>query len=59
MSCSTHEGDDKFKVLIGKSEGRRPLTTYRHRWEDTIKTDLKEIGWEGAEWIYLNQERDQ
>jgi hypothetical protein len=28
------------KVLVGKSEGKRPLGRSRHRWEDTIKMDL-------------------
>jgi hypothetical protein len=25
----------------------------RHRWEDNIKTDLREIRWEAVEWIHL------
>jgi hypothetical protein len=29
-----------------------------HRWED-IRMDLREIGWEGAEWMHLAQDRDQ
>jgi hypothetical protein len=31
----------------------------RHRWEDIIKMDLREIGWEGVDWIHLAQDRDQ
>jgi len=27
--------------------------------EDNIRIDLREIGWEGAEWIHLAQDRDQ
>jgi hypothetical protein len=30
----------------------------RHRWEDNIKIDLKEIGWDGVVWIHLTQDRD-
>jgi len=26
--------------------------------EDNIRMDVKEIGWEGVEWIYLAQDRD-
>jgi hypothetical protein len=26
---------------------------------DNIKIDLKEIGWDGMNWIYLAQDRDQ
>jgi len=29
-----------------------------HRWEDNIKTDLKEIVWEGSDWPYLAHGRD-
>jgi hypothetical protein len=31
---------------VGKPEGRRPLGRPRHRWEDNIKLDLWEVGWE-------------
>jgi hypothetical protein len=30
-------------VLVGKSEGKRPLESPRHRWEDNIKMDLQEV----------------
>jgi hypothetical protein len=33
-----------YRVLVGKPEGRRALGRPRHRWEDNIKTDLREIG---------------
>jgi hypothetical protein len=29
-----------YRVLIGKSEGRRPLERTRLKWEDNIKMDL-------------------
>ena len=37
-------GDSRnvYRVLVGKPEGKRPLGRPRHRWEDNIKTDLKE-----------------
>jgi hypothetical protein len=38
----------------------------RHHWEDqevgglyNIKIDLREIGWDGMDWIDLSQDRDQ
>jgi hypothetical protein len=37
----------------------RPLGRSRRRWVDNIKTDLREIGWVGMDWIELVQERDQ
>jgi hypothetical protein len=30
---------------VGKPERKRPLGRPRRRWEDTIKIDLKEVGW--------------
>jgi hypothetical protein len=32
-------------------EGRRPLGRPRRRWEDSIKMDLREIGFGGVDWI--------
>jgi hypothetical protein len=39
-------GEDRkvYKVLVGKSEEKRPLGRQRSRWEDGIRMDLKEIG---------------
>jgi hypothetical protein len=33
------------KVLVEKLEGRRPLGRPRHRWENNINMDLREMGW--------------
>jgi len=33
-----------FRVLVAKSERKRPLGTPRHRWENNIKMDLQEVG---------------
>ena len=48
-----------FRVLVGKHEGKRPLGIPSHRWEDNIKMDLQEVGYEGMEWIELAQDRDR
>jgi hypothetical protein len=42
-----------------KPEVMRPLGRPRRRWEDNIKMDLRETGWDGMEWIDLAQDRDQ
>jgi hypothetical protein len=47
------------KILVGKSEGKRPLGRPRRIWEDNIKMDVKDIGWEGVDWIHLAQDRDR
>jgi hypothetical protein len=45
--------------LVRKPEGKRPLGRHRHRWEDDIGMYLREIGWEGMDWIHPTQDRDQ
>jgi hypothetical protein len=46
------------KVLVEKPEGKRPFGTHRHRWKNDTKMDLKEIEWEGMNWIHPAQDRD-
>jgi hypothetical protein len=48
-----------YRVLVAKPEGKRPQRRPRHRWVDKIKMDLREIGWDGIDWIDLAQDRDQ
>jgi hypothetical protein len=47
-----------YDILVGKPEGRRPLERPRHRWEDNIKMDLREIRFGDVDWIHLAQDRD-
>jgi hypothetical protein len=53
------EGRNAFRILVGKPEGKRPLGRPRRRWMGNIKIDLREIGWDGMDWIDLAQDRDQ
>jgi hypothetical protein len=46
------------KLWSEKPEGKRPLVRPRRRWEDNIRMDLREIGWEGVDWMHLAQDRD-
>jgi hypothetical protein len=48
-----------YNILIGRSEGRRPLGRPRCRWEDNIKMDFREIGFGDVDWINLAQDRDR
>jgi hypothetical protein len=50
---------EKECILVGKPEGKRPLGRRRRRWVGNIKMDLREIGWDGVDWIYVAQGRDQ
>jgi hypothetical protein len=45
-----HMGERRgvYRVLVGRPEGKRLLGRPRHRWEDNIKMDLREIGINGA-----------
>jgi hypothetical protein len=47
------------RILVGKPEEKRALGRPRRRWVDNTKVDLREIGWDGMEWIDLAQNRDQ
>jgi hypothetical protein len=42
-----------YRVLVGRVEGKKSLGRPRHRWEDNIKMDLREIGIDGVSWILL------
>jgi hypothetical protein len=48
-----------YVILVGKPEGKRPLGRPRRRWVDSIKMDLREIEWNGVDWIYIVQDKDQ
>jgi hypothetical protein len=47
-----------YRVLVGKSEGRRLIGRPRCRWEDDIKMDLQEVGCGGMDCIELALDRD-
>jgi hypothetical protein len=45
-----------YRILVGKPEGKRPLGRPIGRWVDNIKMDLREIGWDGADWMDIQSE---
>jgi hypothetical protein len=47
-----------YKIVVRKPEGKRPPIRPRCMWEDNIRMDLREIGWEIVDWIHLAQDRD-
>ncbi|KAJ4426516.1 hypothetical protein ANN_27330, partial [Periplaneta americana] len=53
------ESRNAYRVLVGRLEGKRPLGRPRRRWEDNIKMDLREVGYDDRDWINLAQDRDQ
>ncbi|KAJ4433819.1 hypothetical protein ANN_16131 [Periplaneta americana] len=52
-------GESINAVLVGRPEGKRPLGRSRHRWENNIKMDLREVGYDGRDWINVAQDRDR
>jgi hypothetical protein len=44
-----------FQLFVGGCG----IGTSRRRWEDNIKRDLREIWWDGMDWIHMAQDRDQ
>ena len=53
------EGREVYRVLVGKSEGKRPLGRPRRRWGDNIKMDLQEVGGDCGDWMELARDRDR
>jgi hypothetical protein len=56
-ACRTY--GKMIRMLIGKAEGKKRFVRLKSRWEDNIKTGLKEIGREIVDWIQLTQHRAQ
>jgi hypothetical protein len=54
-------GEDRVvhRVLVGKTEGKRPLGRPRRRWEYNITMDLQEVGGGHGDWMELAQDRDR
>jgi hypothetical protein len=55
-----HRRDEKcVQYLVGKPERRRPLRRPRCKWENNIRVDIRETGWEVVDWVHLAQDKDQ
>jgi hypothetical protein len=53
------EGRGVYRVLVGKTEGKRPLGRPRSRWKDNIKADIQKVECGGMEWLELDKDRDK
>jgi hypothetical protein len=53
LNVAEEESINPYRILVGKLEGKRPLGRPRRRWVDSIKMDLKQIGWDGMDLIDL------
>jgi hypothetical protein len=48
-------GSTVQQILVEIPEGKRS----RCRWENNTRKDLRDVGWEGVDWIYVVQDSDQ
>jgi hypothetical protein len=53
------EMKNAYNILVGKPEGKRQLARPRRRWDDNIRMDLREIGWEVLDCMHVVQDRDE
>jgi hypothetical protein len=58
-ACTTYGERGVYRVLVGKSEGKRSHGRPRRIWEDNIKMNLQEVGRGGVDWIDLAQDKDK
>jgi hypothetical protein len=50
MAYSTNgEKKNAYRILVGKTEGTRPLGRPRFKWVDNIKMDVRETGCDGMD----------
>jgi hypothetical protein len=53
-------GDERavYRVLVGKTEGKRPLGRAMNRREENGRMDVQDVGCGGMDWIGLARDRD-
>jgi hypothetical protein len=54
MACN-REKKSTCRVVVKEHEGKKPFGLPKHRWEDNIKVDTKDIGWEHVGYVHLDQ----
>jgi hypothetical protein len=64
MRCAGHvarkeEKRNAYRTLVRKPEEKKPLGTPRRRWVNNIEMDLRELGWDGVDWIDMARDWDQ
>ena len=58
--CSMYgERRGACRILVGKTEGKRPLGRPRRRLENKIKMDLQEVGCGDMGWIDLAHDKNR
>jgi hypothetical protein len=55
-ACNTHaENRNTYRILVGKSEGKRPLGRSRRRWVNDTKMDLCPLNFKNFKTFKVNQ----
>jgi hypothetical protein len=57
--CTNGEKRNAYRILRGEPEGKRPPEGPRRKGMDNIKIDVREIRWDGTDWIDLAQDRNK
>ncbi|KAJ4450968.1 hypothetical protein ANN_02403 [Periplaneta americana] len=57
--CLVRMGPQPDVNVSWKAEIKKLLGRPRRRWVDNIKMNLRELGYDGRDWINLAQDRDQ
>jgi len=50
---------DTYRILVGRTYGKRSLGRPSRRWEDNIKMDFQEVRWGGKDWISVAQDMNR
>jgi hypothetical protein len=58
VACSMGEMRNTYKILVRRLAGKRTLGIPGRRRENNIRVDLREIEWQGVDWMHLVQDRD-
>jgi hypothetical protein len=48
---------NEYEILFGKTEGKVPVATLRHRWKDNSKTNLEEMVLKVMDWCHTILDR--
>jgi hypothetical protein len=57
--CTYEEQRNADSVFFGKPHGKRQLGRRRRRWKDNTKMQLRDLGWDGTNWIEVAHERER
>jgi hypothetical protein len=57
--CHKWEIRNAYRIFVVEPKGKKRLRRPWRRWQDNGRTDLRETGWEGVNWMHLAPVRGQ